>query len=92
MRAYRGLVASADGGVSACPTTMYGLFKFVMYLGVLAGLAGFLWPRFADHPAIVEAALPIETPQYLSFGGLGLVILGLIGRSATRPEPTAEWK
>ncbi|MCH9687575.1 MAG: hypothetical protein K0V04_39455 [Deltaproteobacteria bacterium] len=71
---------------------MYGLFKFVMILGLLAGIAGFLWPQFSDHPAIVDAGLPPQTPQYLSFGGLGLIVLGLVGRSATRPPETVEWK
>ncbi len=71
---------------------MYGLFKFVLYLGVVAGLAGFLLPRFADHPAVQDADLPPEAPRYLSFGGLGLVILGLVGRMATKPEDNSEWK
>jgi len=71
---------------------MYGLFKFILYLGVAAGLAGFLWPQFGDHPSLSE--LPPMTPRYLSFGGLGLVVLGLIGRSATRPSEseTGEWQ
>lgn len=69
---------------------MYGLFKFVMILGVVAGLVGFFWPQFADFPAL--QGLPPETPQYLSFGGLGLVVLGLIGRSATKPADVGEWK
>ncbi len=71
---------------------MYGFFKFLMYLGLVAGLAGFFWPQFSDYPAIVNANLPPQTPQYLSFGGLGLIVLGLIGRSATRPPETVEWK
>jgi len=69
---------------------MFAMFKFIMYLGVVAGLAGFLWPQFGDHPSL--QGLPPETPRYLSFGGLGLIVLGLIGRSATRPPETAEWK
>lgn len=71
---------------------MYSVFKFILYLGVVAGLVGFLWPQFGDHPAL--QGLPPETPRYLSFGGLGLVVLGLIGRSATRPaeSSTGEWQ
>ncbi|MCA9653084.1 MAG: hypothetical protein H6712_21940 [Myxococcales bacterium] len=73
---------------------MYGFFKFLLYLGVAAGLAGFLLPRLADHPAVVDADLPPELPRWLSFGGLGLIVLGLVGRTATKPEPSqdAEWK
>ena len=73
---------------------MYGFFKFVLYLGVVAGIAGFVLPRVADHPAVVDANLPPQTPQYLSFGGLGLIVLGLAGRMATQPEESkdAEWK
>ncbi len=69
---------------------MYGVFKFLLYLGVVAGIAGFLWPQYSDHPSL--ASLPAETGRYLSFGGLGLVILGLIGRTATKPENDVEWK
>jgi len=73
---------------------MYGFFKFVLYLGVVAGFAGFVLPRVADHPAVAKANLPPEAPQYLSFGGLGLIVIGLAGRMATRPSEsdTAEWK
>ncbi len=76
------------------PARMYGFFKFVLVLGVVAGIAGFLLPRFSDQPAIVDADLPPQTPQYLSFGGLGLIVLGMAGRSATKPEPSneGEWK
>ncbi len=73
---------------------MYGFFKFVLYLGVLAGIAGFVLPRVADHPAVVDANLPPDTPKYLSYGGLALILLGLVGRTATKPSEseTAEWK
>lgn len=73
---------------------MYGLFKFVLVLGVVAGIAGFVLPRVADHPAVVKANLPPEAPQYLSYGGLALIVIGLAGRMATRPSEsdTAEWK
>ncbi|MCA9709261.1 MAG: hypothetical protein KDK70_25680 [Myxococcales bacterium] len=73
---------------------MYGFFKFVLYLGVVAGIAGFVLPRVSDHPAIAGANLPPETPKYLSFGGLGLIVLGLVGRMATRPPESerVEWK
>lgn len=73
---------------------MFGFFKFLMVLGVVAGFAGFFWPQLSGYPAIANAGLPPETPQYLSFGGLGLIVLGLAGRMATRPpeSETGEWK
>lgn len=63
---------------------MFGFFKFVMYTGVAMGLAGFAMPYFHDIPAI--ASLPPITKTILSFGGLGLILVGLIGRTATRPS------
>ena len=63
---------------------MFGFFKFLMYLGVVLGLAGFAMPYLADVPAI--AGLPAQTKTILSFGGLGLIVIGLIGRTATRPD------
>lgn len=79
-------------GAERAPTVhaMYGFFKFVMYLGVVAGLAGFLYPQFADHPAL--ASVPADAQRWLSFGGLGLIVIGLVGRTATRPPDTVEWK
>ncbi len=68
---------------------MYTVFKFVMYLGVVASLAGFAMPYFADHPVV--QGLPGYTKTALSFGGLGLIVLGLVGRTATRKEEV-EWK
>jgi hypothetical protein len=70
---------------------MSGFFKFVLYLGVVAGLLGFAWSYLglANNPSL--ASLPPETPRYLSFGGLGLIIVGLVGRSATKEEKH-EWK
>ena len=69
---------------------MYGFFKFVLYLGVVAGIVGFLYPQVSDHPAL--ASLPPESGRYLSFGGLGLIVLGLIGRTATKPPDTVTWE
>ncbi len=63
---------------------MFGFFKFVMYLGVVMGLAGFALPYFYDAPWAEK--LPPYTKEILSFGGLGLIVLGLVGRTATRPE------
>jgi hypothetical protein len=63
---------------------VFGFFKFLMYLGVVLGLAGFAMPYLADVPAI--AGLPSQTKTILSFGGLGLIVIGLIGRTATRPD------
>jgi hypothetical protein len=63
---------------------VFGFFKFLMYLGVVLGLAGFAMPYLADVPAI--AGLPPVTKAILSFGGLGLIVVGLIGRTATRPD------
>lgn len=73
---------------------MYGFFKLLLYLGVVAGISGLLYPQVADHPAIARANLPPQMPSYLSFGGLALIVLGLAGRMATRPaeSDTAEWK
>lgn len=73
---------------------MYGFFNLVLYLGVVAGILGFALPRVADHPAVAKANLPPEAPQWLSYGGLGLIVIGLAGRMATRPSEseTAEWK
>jgi hypothetical protein len=74
---------------------MYGFFKFLLILGVVAGIAGFVLPQVGDHPAVVKANLPVEAPQWLSYGGLALIVIGLAGRMATRPsesEKTAEWK
>ena len=69
---------------------MSGFFKLLLYLGVVAGLIGFLWPQIgAQVPALAD--MPAETPRYMSFGGLGLIIVGLIGRSFTKKE-TVEWK
>ncbi len=67
---------------------MFTFFKFVMYFGVVASLAGFALPYFWDHPALTS--LPPNTKDILSFGGLGLIVIGLIGRTATRKE-TTEW-
>jgi hypothetical protein len=63
---------------------MFGFFKFIMYLGVAMGLLGFALPYFYDQPFV--AGLPPNSQQYLSFGGLGLIVLGLVGRTATRPD------
>ncbi|MCX4240677.1 hypothetical protein [Paraliomyxa miuraensis] len=73
---------------------MYAFFKLLLYLGVVAGISGFVYPRVSDHPAIANANLPPEMPRYLSFGGLGLIVIGLAGRTATKPaeSETAEWK
>lgn len=68
---------------------MAGFFKFVLYLGVAMGLAGFALPMFYDQPWV--AALPPQTKSILSFGGLGLIVVGLIGRTATHKEEV-EWK
>ncbi|MBC8072455.1 MAG: hypothetical protein IAG13_29300, partial [Deltaproteobacteria bacterium] len=54
---------------------MFGFFKFVMYLGVVLGLAGFAIPYLNDVPAI--ASLPPITKSVLSFGGLALIVIGL---------------
>ncbi|MBC8069983.1 MAG: hypothetical protein IAG13_16720, partial [Deltaproteobacteria bacterium] len=56
----------------------------VMYLGVVLGLAGFAIPYLNDVPAI--ASLPPITKSVLSFGGLALIVIGLVGRTATRPS------
>jgi hypothetical protein len=63
---------------------MFGLFKFIMYLGVAMGLLAFAMPAFYDQPFVQE--LPPNTKDILAFGGLGLAVLGLVGRTATRPD------
>lgn len=63
---------------------MFAFFKFVMYTGVVMGLAGFAMPYLHEVAAI--ASLPPITKSVLSFGGLGLIVVGLIGRTATRPS------
>ena len=66
---------------------MFGFFNFVMYLGVVLGLAGFAVPYLHDVPVV--ATLPALTKNVLSFGGLALIVIGLIGRTATRPSDSA---
>jgi hypothetical protein len=68
---------------------MFGFFKVVLYLGVVMGLAGFAM-LYIDDPRLAE--LPPMTRQVLSFGGLGLIVIGLLGRTATRPKDDVEWK
>lgn len=63
---------------------MFGFFKFIMYLGVAMGLLGFAMSYFYDEPFV--QGLPPETQKVLSFGGLALIVLGLVGRTATRPD------
>ena len=74
---------------------MSAVFKFVLYLGVVVGLAGFAIGSFQNEPLVKQASEAVGSyallQQILSFGGLGLIILGLIGRSATR-KTEVEWK
>ena len=74
---------------------MSTVFKFVLYLGVLVGLAGFALGSFQNEAIVKQAAEVVGSyallKQVLSFGGLGLIIIGLIGRSATR-KTEVEWK
>ena len=74
---------------------MSAVFKFVLYLGVVVSLAGFAIGSFQNEPIVEQAANAVGSytllKQILSFGGLGLIILGLIGRSATR-KTEVEWK
>lgn len=68
---------------------MAGFFKFVLYLGVVMGLLSFVMPMFVEQPWV--ARLPPQTKTILSFGGLGLIVIGLVGRTFTRREEV-EWK
>jgi len=74
---------------------MSSLFKFVLYLGVVVGLLGFALSSFQNESLVQEAATAVggyeRLQQILSFGGLGLIVIGLIGRSATR-KTEVEWK
>lgn len=68
---------------------MAGFFKFLLYLGVAMALLAFLMPMFADQPW--TTALPADSKRILSFGGLALIVIALVGRSFTRREEV-EWK
>ena len=74
---------------------MSSVFKFLLYLGVAVGLAGFAVGSFQNEDLVKEAAAAVggygRLRQIFSFGGLGLIIIGLIGRSATR-KTEVEWK
>ena len=74
---------------------MSSVFKFLLYLGVAVGLAGFALGSFQNEDLVKQAADAVGSyerlQQILSFGGLGLIVLGLIGRSATR-KTEVEWK
>jgi hypothetical protein len=74
---------------------MSSVFKFLLYLGVAVGLVGFVLGSFQNEPIVKEAAAAVGSyallKQILSFGGLGLIVIGLIGRSATR-KTEVEWK
>ncbi len=63
---------------------MFTFFKFLMYTGVVMGIAGFAMPYLHDVAPI--AALPPLTKSVLSFGGLALIVVGLIGRTASQPS------
>lgn len=69
---------------------MAGVFKFILYLGVLLGLAAFVKPSLDAYSPFV-ANLPPLTTKVLSFGGLALIVLGLVGRTATHKDEV-EWK
>jgi hypothetical protein len=60
-----------------------GFLKFIMYFGVAMGLVGYLYPI---DDARVGLDLPYRINQILSFGGLGLIVIGFIGRQVTKPE------
>ncbi len=74
---------------------MSAVFKFLLYLGVAVGLAGFALSSFQNEDLVKQAAAAVggyeRLQQILSFGGLGLIVIGLIGRSATR-KTEVEWK
>ncbi|MCR9165596.1 MAG: hypothetical protein ACE37F_00290 [Nannocystaceae bacterium] len=74
---------------------MSSVFKFVLYLGVAVGLLGFVIGSFQSEPIVEKAVAAVGSyallRQILSFGGLGLIVIGLIGRSATR-KTEVEWK
>ncbi len=74
---------------------MSAVFKFLLYLGVAVGLAGFALGSFQNEDLVKQAAAAVggyeRLQQIHSFGGLGLIVIGLIGRSATR-KTEVEWK
>ncbi|MEE9381929.1 MAG: hypothetical protein V3V08_00750 [Nannocystaceae bacterium] len=62
---------------------MYGAFKFVMYGGVLVSLVPFV----TDVGALSFAqGLPYSPRELFSFGGLGLVVVGFLGRKFSAPR------
>lgn len=74
---------------------MSTVFKFLLFLGVVVGLLGFALGSFQSEPIVKDAAAAVGSfellKQILSFGGLGLIVIGLVGRSATR-KTEVEWK
>ena len=62
---------------------MYGFLKLVMYLGVAMGLVAFVYPIDDSR---VGLDLPYRINDILAVGGLGLIVIGFIGRQVTKPE------
>ncbi|MCA9636383.1 MAG: hypothetical protein KC420_10190 [Myxococcales bacterium] len=63
---------------------MRDLFTFVLFLGAALLLIGFILPMLSYDSELVRS-IPSEAPEYLGYTGMGLMVLGLAGRSATRP-------
>lgn len=62
---------------------MRGFLKFIMYLGVAMGLVAYFYPIDDSR---VGLDLPYRLNQILAFGGLGLIVIGFVGRQITKPE------
>jgi hypothetical protein len=62
---------------------VYGFLKVVMYVGVAAGLVAFFFPIDDDALGL---RLPYSANNILAFGGLGLIVVGYVGRQLTKPE------
>lgn len=74
---------------------MSTVFKILLYLGVALGLAGFFLGSFQNESFVQDVAAAVggydQLKQILSFGGVGLILVGLVGRTATR-KTEVEWK
>ncbi|MEZ4384229.1 MAG: hypothetical protein R3A79_23045 [Nannocystaceae bacterium] len=63
---------------------MRGLFTGILYFGAALLLAGFILPMLGTEPRFLDS-VPSAAPEYLGYSGVALMIVGLAGRSATRP-------
>jgi hypothetical protein len=55
-----------------------GFLKFIMYTGGIMAVFAFMLPYWDGKPAGID--LPPQTQQFLTWGGLALVLVGYFGR------------